>query len=117
MLMTYTGRRSGKYHTLPVNYLQIGADLYTISSRDRVWWRNLRSGAPVTLRFQGQDISTQAEVHEADTEVANYLIHYLETAPHLGRYLRVQRSRGERFAPEAIARLAKQKVMVRTRLK
>ena len=36
MLMTYTGRRSRKFHSLPINYLQIGDDLYTNSSRDRV---------------------------------------------------------------------------------
>ena len=42
MLMTYTGRKSGKIYTTPMNYLAIGEAFYTISTRERRWWRNLR---------------------------------------------------------------------------
>jgi hypothetical protein len=51
MLMTYTGRKSGKSYTTPMNYLEMNGGLYTNSYRDRAWWRNLRGGAEVTLRL------------------------------------------------------------------
>jgi hypothetical protein len=35
VLITYTGRKSGKTITVPVNYLQVGHDLHIISFRSR----------------------------------------------------------------------------------
>jgi hypothetical protein len=35
--------------------------LLTMSPKDRLWWRNLRGGAPVTVRLQGRDFLATAE--------------------------------------------------------
>ena len=56
MLITFTGRVSGKRYTTPVNYLFIGDVIYVVSLRDRTWWRNLRGGGPVTLRLNGEKV-------------------------------------------------------------
>lgn len=55
MLLTYTGRKSGKVYTVPVNYVRQSDHLSVVSYRHRTWWRNLRGGAPVTLLIQGQE--------------------------------------------------------------
>jgi len=49
MLITFHGRKSGKVHSTPVNYLREGNNITVFSRRDRVWWRNLRGGAEVTV--------------------------------------------------------------------
>jgi deazaflavin-dependent oxidoreductase (nitroreductase family) len=114
MLMTYTGRKSGKSYTVPMNYLRIGDALYTISSHERVWWRNLRGGASVSLRLRGKDLPAQGSSIEDHAEVASYLSLYLEAAPQLTRVLGVQVGPDGTPEPKDIQRLAKEKVVVRT---
>jgi len=117
MLMTYTGRKSGKIYTIPMNYLTIGEVLYTISSRERVWWRNLRGGANVTLRLRGRDVPAQAITIEDSQQVASSLQQFLNVAPEYARYLNVQIDSVGMPNPEDLARLANEKVLVRTLLK
>ena len=44
MLLTYTGRESGRTYTTPDNYVREGDDLLRVGSREHAWWRNLRGG-------------------------------------------------------------------------
>jgi hypothetical protein len=57
LLITVTGRRSGRTFTFPVSYTEReGVVTIVPSSPERKrWWRNLRGGAPVTLRLRGVD--------------------------------------------------------------
>lgn len=59
LLVTYTGRRSGRTFTIPVMYVEDAGALvvYVGQSPERVWWRNLRSGAQVDVRLRGQDFT------------------------------------------------------------
>ncbi|HKP88609.1 MAG TPA: nitroreductase/quinone reductase family protein [Thermoleophilaceae bacterium] len=64
-LIAVTGRRSGRVYTIPVGYSRDG-DLVTIGvgwPDRKVWWRNLRDGAPVRIRLRGVDRSGQARAH------------------------------------------------------
>ena len=40
LLLTFTGRKSGKRHTTPVAYLKEGETL--LMTADSPWWKNLR---------------------------------------------------------------------------
>jgi deazaflavin-dependent oxidoreductase (nitroreductase family) len=55
MLITVTGRKTGRTYTTPVNYGRAGDTLTCFSKRDRTWWRNLRGGAPVTVWLRGRE--------------------------------------------------------------
>lgn len=63
LLLTYTGRKSGKQFTIPVGYTAEG-DTLTIFSGQHVWWKNLRGGAPVTAYVKGRPRPAHAEVFE-----------------------------------------------------
>lgn len=117
MLMTYTGRKSGKSYTTPMNFLSMEDALYTTSTRKRVWWRNLRGGAEVTLQFQGQEVSAWAESIEDQSEVARYLGSMFEVNPRLARYMDVRIDPEGTPNLEDVARLAQERIMVRTVLK
>jgi deazaflavin-dependent oxidoreductase (nitroreductase family) len=117
MLMTYTGRKSGKSYTTPMNYLEMNGGLYTNSYRDRAWWRNLRGGAEVTLRLRGEDVPAHAEVIEDQASVSGYLNEYFESAFHLAKYMEVRMDADGNPDAEDIARLAQEMVLVRTELK
>jgi deazaflavin-dependent oxidoreductase (nitroreductase family) len=113
MLMTYTGRKSGKSYTTPMNYLQIEDAVYTISSREHVWWRNLLGGTEVTLRLRGKAVPARAKTIEDPAAVAESLTRYLRAAPQLARYMKVKIRPDGAPGPDDIANLAQEMVVVR----
>jgi deazaflavin-dependent oxidoreductase (nitroreductase family) len=117
MLMTYRGRKSGKSYTIPMSYLENGDVLYTISSRDRVWWRNLRGGEDVTVRVKGEDVPAWAESIEDRRNVTMALGQYLRYAPERAKYMSVRITPDGIPNDDDVAHLADEKVMVATRLK
>jgi deazaflavin-dependent oxidoreductase (nitroreductase family) len=81
VLITVTGRKSGKAYTTPVRYWRQG-DMLTIVSRwNRTWWRNVRGGSPVTLRLQGKEAKGWGMVTEDDQGVVTALAAYLQQVP------------------------------------
>ena len=68
LLLTFTGRRSGKEFTTPMRYVQVGDTLLL-----RVvypWWKNLVGHARVRILLRGQMCTGTAEVlPEKDGEV------------------------------------------------
>src|SRR5690349_3309666 len=54
MLITLTGRKSGRQITTPVSYIPDGDGVLLFTAG--MWWKNLRDGAPVTLRLKGRDV-------------------------------------------------------------
>lgn len=78
LLVTFTGRKSGREYTTPVGYEQRDGTLYVTTQSDRVWWRNLRGGAEVTVRLRGERRRGHAEVIEDDAAVAEYVHGFLE---------------------------------------
>lgn len=116
MLVTFKGRKSGKVYTTPVNYLEIGDALYTISSRDRVWWRNLREGAEVELRFRGEEVSAEAVAIEELGKVEAELSTFLKAAPKRAKYFGVQVDTSGVPDVEDVRRLSEEKVVVKMEL-
>ena len=62
-LITYTGRKSGREHTIPTFYREKGDEVtIAVGWPDRkVWWRNLTGeGGPVRLVVKGQELRGHA---------------------------------------------------------
>lgn len=74
MLITVTGRRSGRRYTIPVGYHQ-AADAVIVmvgEAPSKTWWRNYRTPGPVELRLRGKLLRGRAEVLPPDsTEFRN----------------------------------------------
>jgi deazaflavin-dependent oxidoreductase (nitroreductase family) len=120
MLITYIGRKSGKQYAPPVNYLRIenddGVTFLTSSLRNRTWWRNLRGGAPVTIRLQGKDHIATAEVIEDDEGVAENLMIYLSKLPDTARFFQVNLDTNRQPVPADVALAAQTRVIIQTQL-
>lgn len=116
MLITFTGRKSGKTYTTPVNYSQDGDVLTIVSFRRRTWWRNLRDGAPISVRLRGQDLAATGHVIEDDAGVTEALVAYLQRMPRYARYFQVALDPDGQPNPEDVARAARDRVMVRVTL-
>jgi len=105
MLVTFTGRRSGKQYTTPVNYVRDGDTITLFSRRERRWWKNLRGGAPVSVRVRGQELKGVGEVVAADDKaIATALQDFY------------QRVSSRRRSAKKAARAAQNRVMIRIQL-
>jgi deazaflavin-dependent oxidoreductase (nitroreductase family) len=114
LLITVTGRRSGRAYTTPVGYVQSGDELLIVSSPDRTWWKNLRGGATVKVRWQGRDLTGHGLAVEDQTEVAADLIVLLKAAPQYQKYLAVSLTPdGQPIDPAALSKAAQSTVMVK----
>ena len=104
MLMTVTGRKSGKKYTFPVSYIREGGGMICMSNRvGRTWWKNLRGGADVTLRLRGKAVAGYATVVEDDLEA---ITKGIETM-----YRHVKRP-----LPENITQFAQQHVIINIKI-
>jgi deazaflavin-dependent oxidoreductase (nitroreductase family) len=89
MLITFTGRKSGKQYTTPISYLRDG-DRVTAFTGAR-WWKNLAGGAPVTLNIKNKNYQGTADVVAKDKEViAQALQSFLRTVRFDARFYQVK---------------------------
>ncbi len=115
LLITFTGRKSGKTYTTPVDYSQDG-DQVTIFTH-ATWWKNLSSSTPVTLRIRGRDLQGLPEPVAQDKQaVAAGLAAHLRKVPSDAKYYGVTfDERGDPKADE-VEKAAQTAVMIRFRL-
>jgi deazaflavin-dependent oxidoreductase (nitroreductase family) len=74
LLLTTTGRKSGRQRTTPLLYMEDGVNVIIVASnsgddRDPGWWRNLRARPEATIQIKRaqRDIrAEQASVEEKD---------------------------------------------------
>jgi deazaflavin-dependent oxidoreductase (nitroreductase family) len=116
MLITVTGRKSGKLYTTPVNYRREDGSLLIMSPRTRTWWRNLRDGAPVTVRLKGRDMDGIGVAITGKADVAASLARYFEQMPQQAKYFGVKLNSDGKPDGDDIARAAKERVLVRVQL-
>jgi deazaflavin-dependent oxidoreductase (nitroreductase family) len=115
MILTYTGRKSGKTFSTPVNYVRDGDVLWTVSYRQRTWWRNLHD-SQVKLRIQGKNLTGVATATTDQQEVTDCLTAYLRKAPQVAKYIGVGLDASGQPKPDDVASAAKTRVMVRVQL-
>lgn len=68
MLITYTGRKSGKIYTHPVQYVREVNTVTFFTPQKRIWWKNLQDKAPITLRIKNVDYPTYADEITSDRD-------------------------------------------------
>jgi hypothetical protein len=87
MLITFAGRKSKRRFTTPVRYVRDGDIVRCFTSAQNQWWRNLRGGADVVLRIEGQDAPYHATAVDNDpVEVEKWLRYYLARFPQDAAY-------------------------------
>ena len=82
MLITFTGRKSGRTFTTPVRYIETDGVVRCFTSSENQWWRNLRGGADVVLRVRGKDRPYKAAAIENDPQqIKKWLVYYIGLYP------------------------------------
>jgi deazaflavin-dependent oxidoreductase (nitroreductase family) len=115
-VLTLRGRKSGRPVIVPVSVIQVGDALLIVSFKSRTWWRNLRGGAPISLRWKGSDHTATARVIEHDPGVADALLARVRAAPALARFYQITFDPTGAPDLESAARAASSRVVVEIQL-
>lgn len=111
LLITVTGRKSGRAISTPVNYARDGDTLLITSKVDRTWWKNLRSGAEVTLLVDGKTYRADAAVIEDRAAVERELLHFFHLIKRTVGGIHLDQN-GQPTEPEKFAQVAQSRVMI-----
>lgn len=116
MLITFTGKKSGKTYTTPISYAREG-DQVTAFTGAR-WWRNLDGGAPVTLLIKRQELHGWAQpVVEDKQAVADGLHAFLRKVRSDARFYGVKYDANGAPNGDDVMRAAQQVVMLSIHLR
>lgn len=112
MLISVTGRKTGKVYTTPVGFYEKDGVLWVMTSRNRTWWRNLRGGAQVNLLLKRSPVAALAnaelDARSVEARMVEFLHHVPQAAPRLG--IRVDAGIAD---AEDIARVSKDRLFVK----
>jgi hypothetical protein len=112
MILTVTGRKTGKRYSFPVGYYRENGFLWVLTSRDRNWWKNLQGGADVLLLLRRKPVSAFAEPEMDAKSVELLLCEYVKHIPQGARSMGIRMENGTPN-PEDIERIAKDRLFVR----
>lgn len=115
MLITITGRKTGRKYTTPVGYYVEGDCLWVITSRDRTWWKNLQGGATVDLLLKRKPVQGLADVDLDEKSVGARMYEYLRHVPQAAKPMKVRMEDGKPN-PQDIAATAKDRLFVRIKI-
>lgn len=100
MLLTVTGRRSGKTYHQPVSYVRHGDVLLTPGGGR--WTLNLAGGSPVKVRLAGRDLTARPELVTDPGQVEDLLEVMSKTNPGLQRFVRLPRTPAGTLEPTGL---------------
>ena len=115
MIISITGRKTGKKITTPVGYYMEGEYLWVITSRERKWWRNLQGGATVDSVLRRKPVQGFAELDLDEKAVEARMSEYLRHIPQAASRMGVRMEDGKPNQ-EDVARTAKDRLFVRIKL-
>ena len=103
LLLTFTGRKTGRAYTTPVSYF-VADDGSLIIAGGAPWWKNLHDGEPVRVRLRGWERSARPDVVRDSDELAKLLQVILPRNPILGRFMGLKLDAEGRLNPSQLER-------------
>jgi hypothetical protein len=105
MLVTYTGRTTGKQYRQPLSYVvdpTTGADKVMLTPGGGNWTLSLAGGTPVSSRIAGRRVELRPELVDNPTEVGVLLQRMAELNPTLVKFVPLPRAEDGTFEPEPL---------------
>jgi len=100
MVLTFSGRKSGRQYSIPVSAHRIGSDLYALAGA--AWRLNFLGGATAEVVLDGKTTTMRGELIEDPADVADL---YHRCAESYGAQ-RAQRMMGLKFRDQRVPTLA-----------
>ena len=113
MLITFTGRKSGKQFTTPVRYIKTGDTVRCFTAAENQWWRNLRDGARVSLLLKRQSGQYHAQaIFDNPAVIREQLVAYLKLFPQDAAYHEIRLNKDKSLNEQDLEKAAANAVVV-----
>jgi deazaflavin-dependent oxidoreductase (nitroreductase family) len=113
MLITFTGRKSGRKFTTPVRYIQTDDRVRCFTAAENQWWRNLRSGGRVSLLIKRQSGEYQAQaIFDNPAEIKEQLMSYLALFPQDAAYHDIRINKDKSLNEQDLEQAARNAIVV-----
>ncbi len=116
MLLTYTGRKSGKRYTIPVGYVREGQTVTILTKWFRGWWRNFADAAPVELLIQRRTYHGTAKAHIDEETIVPLLAEAITQYPNQATFYGIRLADENKPNMDDVRRTAPKVVAVRVTL-
>ncbi len=100
MLISYTGRKTGKQYRQPVSYVRDGETLLTPGGGR--WTLNLGGGRPARVRLRGREVAARAELVTDPAEAERLLGVIATKNPRAARFIPIPRRPDGRLDPDVL---------------
>lgn len=81
LLLTFTGRKSGKRYTTPVGYVRTGDTVTILTKWFRPWWRNFLETAPVEFLMTGKTYHGKCKALTDEATTIPAIVEAIKTYP------------------------------------
>ena len=71
MLVTFTGRISGRHYTTPTAYVRYKGGIYFATGSQ--WWKNFQAGEPITVWIAGKEMMAFTDAVTDSRDIAELL--------------------------------------------
>lgn len=98
---------------MPVRYIRVGDTVRCFTSSENQWWRNMRGGAEVLLRIEGEEKRYRATAIENDpAQVREWLQYYLGKFPQDAAYHDIRLNKDKSLVAEDLDAASKHAIVV-----
>jgi hypothetical protein len=101
MLVSYTGRKTGRSYRQPLSYARDGEALLTPGGGR--WTLNMEGGRPVRIRLRGREVTARPELVREPGEVEHLLDVIVAGNPPAAKFIPLPRTADGRLEPAALA--------------
>ncbi len=113
MIITFTGRNSGRKFSTPVRYIHVDGIVRCFTSTETRWWRNLRGNANVELLIEGNNHWYRPTVSDRDPELTRQkLEHFLALFPQDAAYQNIRLNKDKSLNTEDLDAAIKTAIIV-----
>jgi hypothetical protein len=114
LLLTYTGRKSGRCYRIPCGYRREGSTVTVVAGNP--WWKNVQGGAPVAMRVADEELSGIASPVEDKAIAAEELMAFLRKMPRLAKMYHATLTPDGQLDPGSVQAAVELQVVVRVAL-
>jgi hypothetical protein len=90
LLLTFTGRKSGKRYTIPVGYARDGQTITILTKWFRGWWRNFQEPTPVELLIVGKMYRGDAKAVTDETVIIPLITGLIKQYPYYAEFYSIR---------------------------
>ena len=113
MLITFTGRKSGRQFTTPVRYIKTDETVRCFTAAENQWWRNLKSLAEVQLLIRGKSGRYMAQaIYEDHAAIRKWLVFYLSLFPQDAAYHNIRLNKDKSLVETDLEQAVKNAIVV-----